>query len=277
MKKLTSMSILYFFIIIWTIIQLYPIIFMFINGIKTESQFVNNPWFVSFPVNLSKWVEVWKGGSIGVPIGRYFVNSLIVSIGSIIAITLTGMHCGYSLSHFRFPGKRIIYGIFLGAMAIPTHALLIPIFIMMGNLGLRNTYIGLIGVYTAFWLPFTVIVMTANFKSVPKEIIESAYIDGCSEIRVLWSIVMPLSKGIISGMAIINFIGTWSELLYTYLLMNKPQTRTLTVGLMSFKGEHITEWTQIFAGLSMASLPVIIVFLIFHRNITKGMTLGAFR
>ena len=163
------------------------------------------------------------------------------------------------------------------ALAIPIHATLIPVFHFLGSLGLRNNYFGLICVYTAFWLPFTITIMVAYFESFPRELEEAGRIDGCTDLGAFWHIVLPVSRGALASIAIINVVGIWSELLFAYVLMNKPEVRTLPVGIVSFRGQYEVAWNMIFAGLAIASIPTLIFFLVFQRQITKGMTMGAIK
>ena len=262
---------------LWAVVELYPIIFMIVNGLKSEAQYVQRPFSIPFPPDLSRILNVWNGGRMGIPISRYFLNSLIVTSLSLLSVSFVSITAGWSLARFQYPGKRVLQGLFTAALAVPVHATLIPVFIMLGRMGLRNSFPGIVAVYTAFWVPFSVIVLRAGFMNFPKELIESALIDGCTEFSSFSKIVVPLSMGSISSLAIVNGVGIWSELLYAFILMNQPTTRTLTVGLLAFKGEYIIEWTQIFAGLSIASVPIIVLFIFFQSKITKGMMLGAFK
>jgi raffinose/stachyose/melibiose transport system permease protein len=261
----------------WAIVQLYPVFYMFINGLKTEAGFAQSSFAVPLPPMFGQWAEVWRGGRAQIPVSTYFVNSVIVTAGGVLITTIVATMAAYSVAKYVYRGKRVVEALLIATLAIPIHATLLPVFVMLGEFGLRNSHFGLIAVYTAFWLPFTAVVMRATFYSFPNELIESARMDGAGELRILGQIVVPISTGAISSLAIVNAIGMWSELLYAFILMNQPRTRTLTVGLLSFKGEYIVQWTQIFAGLSIASLPMIVLFVFFQKNITKGMTVGAIK
>lgn len=261
----------------WAVVQLYPVFYMFINGLKTEAQFAQNSFSIPLRPVFEQWAEVWRGGRVAIPIATYFVNSVIVTAGGVLLTSVVATMAAYSVAKFRYRGKRVVEAFLLATLAIPIHATLVPVFVMLGEFGLRNSHVGLIFVYTAFWIPFTAIVMRATFFSFPNELIESARMDGAGEFRIFGQIVVPISRGALSSLAIVNGVGMWSELLYAFILMNRPETRTLTVGLLSFKGEYVVQWTQIFAGLSIASLPMIVLYIFFQKNITKGMTIGAIK
>jgi ABC-type glycerol-3-phosphate transport system permease component len=264
-------------LIFWAVVELFPILFMFFNSVKTNAEIMGSPFGLPAAPQLSNYVEAWRGGNLGVPIGRYFLNSLFVTSGTLVLLMFTGSLAAYALARYQFPGSKLAQRSLVWALAIPVHATLIPVFHFLGSLGLRNNYFGLIGVYTAFWLPFTIIVMRAYFESFPRELEEAARIDGCTDFGAFWRVVLPVSRGALASISIINVVGIWSELLFAYVLMNKPDVRTLPVGILSFRGEYQVAWNLIFAGLSIATMPTLLFFLVFQRQITKGMTMGAIR
>lgn len=261
----------------WAIIELFPIVFMFFNSVKTNAEIMRNPFGFPATPRFLNYVEAWQGGKLGVPIARYFLNSLFVTTGTLAMLMFTGSLAGYALARYKFPLAGLATASLVWALAIPIHATLIPVFHFLGSLGLRNNYFGLIGVYTAFWLPFTITIMVAYFESFPRALEEAARIDGCTDFGAFWRIVLPVSRGALASIAIINIVGIWSELLFAYVLMNKPEVRTLPVGIVSFRGQYEVAWNLIFAGLSIASIPTLVFFLVFQRQITKGMTMGAIK
>lgn len=264
-------------LILWAFAELFPILFMFFNSVKTNAEIIGSPFGLPARPRFLNYIEAWQGGSLGVPIGRYFLNSLFVTTGTLVLLMFTGSLAAYALARYRFPGSELAQRSLIWALAIPVHATLIPVFHFLGMLGLRNNYFGLIGVYTAFWLPFTIVVTRSYFESFPRELEEAARIDGCTDFGAFWRVVLPISRGALASISIINVVGIWSELLFAYVLMNKPEVRTLPVGILSFRGQYQVAWNLIFAGLSIASIPTLLFFLFFQRQITKGMTMGAIR
>jgi raffinose/stachyose/melibiose transport system permease protein len=271
------MWLLYAFLILWAIAELFPIIFMFVQALKTDAEVMGNPWGLPGQLRLDNFVRAWQGGQTKVPIGLYFGNSLAVTAGTLILLTLTGSLAGYALARFEFPGEGIARRALFFALAVPVHATLIPVFHFMGRLGLRNNVIGLILLYTAFWLPFMITVMRSYFISFPREIEEAALIDGCSKFGVFWRVVLPISRGAMASLSIVNVVGIWSELLFAFILMNKQNTRTLSAGMLAFRGQYSVEWSTTFAAFTIATVPTLLFFLFFQRQITKGMTMGAIR
>lgn len=264
-------------LVFWAAIELFPILFMFFNSVKTNAEIMSEPFGLPAAPRFMNYVEAWQGGKLGVPIARYFLNSLFVTAGTLAMLMFTGSLAGYALARYKFPLAALASASLIWALAIPIHATLIPVFHFLGSLGLRNNYFGLICVYTAFWLPFTITIMVAYFESFPRELEEAGRIDGCTEFGAFWHIVLPVSRGALASIAIINIVGIWSELLFAYVLMNKPEVRTLPVGIVSFRGQYEVAWNMVFAGLSIASIPTLIFFLVFQRQITKGMTMGAIK
>ncbi len=268
---------LFVVLVIWALVELFPIYYLFLNSVKSNSEIVNAPYAWPHKILFSNYVEAWAGGDLGVPIGRYFFNSLFITIGTTVLLMFTGSLAGYSLARYKFPGAGLARQSLLWALAIPVHAALIPVFLFLGELGLRNNYFGLMGVYAAFWMPFTIIVLKAYFESFPHELEDAAKIDGCSEFSAFIRVVLPVSKGALVSVTILNVIGIWSELLFAFILMNKSEMRTLPVGILAFRGQYQTDWSLIFAGLAIATIPTMIFYFLFQRQITKGMTMGAWK
>ena len=268
---------MYALLILWAVVELFPILFMFTQSLKTDAEIMGNIWALPSIPQFGNFARVWTGGDLGIPIGRYFVNSVVVTSGTLVLLTLTGSLAGYALARMKFPGAGFLQRSLIWALAVPVHATLIPVFQFMGQLGLRNNNLGLIALYTAFWLPFTILVMRSYFISFTRELEEAGLLDGCSELGVFFRIVIPISRGALASLSIVNVVGIWSELLFAFVLMNKPDTKTLTAGVMSFQGQYSVEWSTIFAGFALAAIPTLLFFLIFQRQITKGMTMGAIR
>ncbi len=280
MKNSRSFSLTYFliyvFLVFWAVVELFPIIFLFMTAMKTDEEIMKNILSLPSHPTFENFVLAWKG-NVGVPISRYFLNSVIVTVGTLLFLTFFGAMAGYGLAKYIFPGKSFLQRFLIFTLAVPTHATLIPVFHFLGNLGLRNNYLGLILVYTAFWLPFTILMLFSYFSSFPKDLEDAARIDGLSDMGTFWRIVVPVSKGALSSVSIVNFVGIWSELLFAFLIMNRESMKTITVGVLSFRGQYEVQWSFMFATMAIAVLPTLIFFLIFQRQITKGMLLGSFR
>ncbi len=272
-----TVLIMYGFLLFWAFAQLYPFFFLISNSLKQSSEILASPWTLPAVPQFGNYWTAWQGGNVGVPLGRYFLNSLIITTGSAGLVALIGALAAYALARFRFPGLTIANGGLFFILAVPVHAVLIPVFHLMGDLNLRNSYIGIIGLYGAFWLPFTILLLRAHFESFPGELIDAGRIDGCSELGAFFRIAVPVSKGAIFSVSIVNMITLWSELLFAFIILNNANMKTITVGVLAFQGQYATEWSSIFAAMSIATMPMVILFIIFQGQITKGFSMGAFR
>jgi raffinose/stachyose/melibiose transport system permease protein len=282
LMKVGSRLVLYALLSIWAVIQLYPIFWMFMTGFKTEKEFTLDP--LSFPgqVYLDNWVFAWQGGIAGAigdksqyTIPVFFRNSSIVTIPSLAALVLITSLAAYAIARYRFIGRRIAFGFFIAMLAVPMNSVIISVFILYAKLKLLNNFLGIIFIHIAFNISFAVILLVAYFKTFPQELIDAATIDGCGDFRVFSRIVMPISKGTISAVAIVDFIIIWNELLFASVL--NPKLPTLTVGALRWEGQHRTLWTPMIASLALAAIPTIVFYLVFHRNIIKGITTGAIK
>ncbi len=259
---------------------MYPIFFLLMNTFKTDTQILNTPFSLPTSFSLAPFVDVWTGDRTGMFFGRYFYNSVIVLAATLVLMLAISCLCGYAMARGHFPGNGTLHQALLLSLAVPAHALAIPLYFFVGSLGLRNSLFGLTLVYAALGAPFTIILMRAYFMHLPVELEEAARIDGCGRLGVFLRIVVPISRGPIAGMAIININWIWSELFYSLILMNKADVRTLPLAIALYKPAPMTVETVLglqYAAMAIATIPVLILFFLFQRQIASGMTMGAFK
>lgn len=262
----------------WLVVQVYPIVFLFVTSLKTDPQILNAPFSIPFPPQFSNYAAVIEGGRTNQSILVYFINSLVVTLGTLVLLLAVSSLAGYALARGRFPGSAATQQIFLLALAVPVHVLLIPIYFFFGELGLRNNLLGLILLYTTLGLPFTTILMRSYFVSFPRELEEAARIDGCGRFGTFWRIVLPISRGALASMAIINVGWVWSELFFGLVLLDKLGFRTLPLAIAAYKPSSMAQQTsvgELFAIMSLTVLPMILFYFVFQKQIRKGMTAGA--
>jgi raffinose/stachyose/melibiose transport system permease protein len=274
MAKKLGQGFIYFILFGWLLAVIFPIIYMFMSSFKSDEEIVNDPW--SFPdvLRFGNYIESLGSGSAN--LGIYFMNSVIVTAGTLILVIILSTLAGYALARYPFFGNNAIFKSMFILIAIPVHALLVPVFVMMENFDLVDSIWGLVLIYTTFQLPFSIIIMRSYFESVPKAIEESARMDGCNELRVFWLIAVPVAKGAIATLVIINMVTIWSELLFASVLLTSPDSRTLPVGIMNLAGGmYGTSQSLLFASLCIATLPMLVIYFIFQNQIQKGMTVGA--
>lgn len=225
---------------------------------------------------------------------RYFFNSLWVTFWSLLGTLAIASMAAYVLARFDFPGNRALYLFFISGMMIPAQLLLIPIFFQYSYLselgtqllqpfGLRfqlyDSHFGLILLYIALSLPFTILVLTGFFKSLPGELREAAIMDGCGEYRVFWHVMLPLAKPGLITAAIFNFLGIWNEYIFALVFVNTPENKTLPLGLasVSMQAQYRTDFGLLFAALVIVVLPTLLVYVVLQRQLTEGITAGALK
>lgn len=271
-----SNSSIHIILIVWGIIQVFPVIWLFYSSFKTTPEI--NRSILALPKSFYfgnynlKILETQNAYVL-----TYFKNSLIVTIITLILITAVSVLAAYAIAKVKFPGKNLVVLLMIGIMGIPIHSLMIPLYYLMAEFKLVNNYFGLILPYVAFFSPFSIIMLQAYFREFPDEIIDAAKIDGCNHVQTLRLVVMPVSMGAISTILVFNFIEIWNEFLFSLVMMKKNTAKTLPVGLESFIGKYTTDWGPMFAALVISIIPVIIFYVFFHKNIIKGLYAGSIK
>jgi raffinose/stachyose/melibiose transport system permease protein len=271
-KKLKwKRPLIYAVLIIFAIVNAYPIIWMAINSFKSEKEFATNQFGLPGTFVFENYISAWETANLGI----LFTNSLFVTITATLLTVLIGAIASYFLSRFNFKLNKAAYVFFIFGMLIPIHATLVPMFILMRNLGLLNMPITLIFPYIAFHLPITIFILTSFMKAFPKDIEESAIMDGCGIFRIFWSIILPMSRPALATVVILNFIYNWNEFSFALVLINDPALQTLPLGLASFAGQFTTNYGAQMAGLTMSMIPILAFYLLLEKEIVNGMTAGA--
>ncbi|MFD7287053.1 carbohydrate ABC transporter permease [Streptomyces sp. NPDC059863] len=201
---------------------------------------------------------------------RWFANSLIVSVVAVASNLLLGSLGGYAFARMRFAGSRVLLGLMLATMAIPFQLTMIPTFLVMKRLGLIDTLGALI--VPSLVTPFAVFLLRQFFLSLPRELEEAAWIDGCSRLRVLFRIVLPLSRPALSTVAVLTFLTTWNDLTWPLIAINHDTHYTLQLGLTTFQGQHHTQWSAVMAGNVITVLPVLLAFLFAQKSFIQSIT-----
>ena len=269
-------SIIQLILIFWGIFQLFPFIWLIYSSFKPSAEIKRH--ILSLPKYL--YLDNYNFSlfsSKGILFGTYYKNSLIIVIAVLLISTLISLFAAYAIAKIKFPGKNILLVIIIAMMGVPVHVVILPLYYYIAKLGLLSNYFGLILPYVAFNSPLAVVLLQAYFRGFPDEIIEAAKIDGCSNQRLFISIVVPISFGAISTVIILNFINIWNEFLISLVIMRNNEAKTLPVGLLGFKGVYDIDWGPMLAGLIIALLPVLLWYLIFHKNIIKGIVAGSIK
>jgi raffinose/stachyose/melibiose transport system permease protein len=270
-RKRLKQPIIYISLIIFSLINLYPIAWMVMNSFKSEKEFSLNPFFLPETWRWENYIEAWQTANLGV----YFFNSIFVAVLSVCLTVFIGALASYFLARFEFKMNKFVYVLFIFGLIIPIHATLVPMFILMQQLGLLNSRWTLLFPYIAFNLPITIFLLVSFMKAFSKEIEESAIMDGCGVFRIFWSIILPMSRPALATVTILNFINCWNEFSFALVLINDASLKTIPLGIANFAGQYNTNYTGQMAGLTMVILPTIIFYLFMEKNLVKGMTAGA--
>lgn len=255
----------------YALLTLYPLIWLFISSLKTNEEFFNRPFGLPSRLQWDNFAQAWKVANMGVA----FFNSAVVTVVSLVVLLLMGALAAYVLARFRFRGKTLIMGLFLLGMLIPVHSTLVPLFIMMRQMHLLDTYAALILPYVAFELPVAIFIVSAYMTSFPKEIEEAAFIDGSGYWGIFNRIMLPLSLPALSTVAILGFLRFWNDFAFPLVFISKASLKTLPLSLTVFADGYGTDYRLTLAALSMSVIPTIIIYLIFQEQIMKGMIAGS--
>jgi raffinose/stachyose/melibiose transport system permease protein len=267
--KLLSRALVWVVLTALAIIVIYPLLWMVFSSFKNNSEVFGNPW--GLPSEL-RWHNFVEAGNAGVV--RYFTNSVIVTSASIITTTLLSAWAAYGLVRVRIPlGGPVLLLLLGGLMLAPTVAL-VPLFGLLQQLHIYNSYWALIVLYTAFRIPFTTFLIRAYMVDLPPDVDEAAIIDGASRAQIFWRIIFPMCRPIIVSAALLQALFAWNEFVFALVFISDGQLKTLPVGLVDMQSRLLTNWPVQFAGLTMAALPMIVLFLIGQRQFLRGLTDG---
>ncbi|MCU6798287.1 MULTISPECIES: carbohydrate ABC transporter permease [Paenibacillus] len=257
--------------ILFTVVSLYPIFLMLLSSFKTNIEIFKNP--MAFP---KLWTfDAYRKLLDQLPYFDYFWNSVFVSVTSVALILISGALVSFYIARFNFKWNPALFFFFLLGMMIPVKLGIVPLFILMKTLGLMNTSFSLIFVYTAIGIPMSVLILVGFFRTLPKELEESGKIDGCSDLGILVKIIAPLMRPALGTVMIMNFITVWNDFFFPLIFIQDEVKKTIPVGMLTLFSEYSTDWSVLFAGLTLSSLPMIILFAVASKQFMEGMTAGA--
>lgn len=261
---------LYVLAVLAAVLAAYPFVFMLQTALKTSGEFLQSPLALPVPPHLDSLWTVF-----GSDFFRYFLNSVIASLVSVGLATVLGAMAAYPLALMNFRLNRWLYLLFIAGLMIPVHAIIIPVFVLNLQLGLYDSLYALIGPYIGFSLPITILILTEFFREVPREILDAASVDGAGHARRFWTIMVPLAKPALSTVAIYNLIFIWNEFIFALTLMSTNERATLPVGLRELFGQYSVNVPAVMMALTLASLPVLVFYLLAQERVIQGLTAGA--
>ena len=256
----------------WSVMVLVPFVWALLASLKTSREIFGSPWSLPEDYQWSNFADAWDKG-----VGQYLLNSIVVVTGGVLLTMLLGSMVAYVLARYEFPGNRVIYYLFAAGMMFPVFLAIVPLFFVVQNLGMLSTYQGLILVYTAYSLPFTVFFMHAFFRTLPSSVAEAAFVDGCSHSGVFFRVMVPMARPGLLSIGIFNVIGQFNQFVLPSFL--SPEKPVLAQGIATLLASQRYEgdWGALFAALTIAMVPVVIVYLIFYRQVQAGLTGGTLK
>ncbi|WP_432563914.1 carbohydrate ABC transporter permease [Kineococcus sp. SYSU DK003] len=260
---------------VWTLlgclalVVLYPLVWMALNGFKTNSELFGNPFALPTQWGLQHFVDAWQRG-----VSDYLATSLFVTVVSTVTTSLVSAWAAYGLTRLRVPLEGPLTAVVLaGLMLAPTVAL-IPLVQMFQRLGLYNSVWALVILYTAFRIPFTTFLIRSYMVSIPQDIDEAASIDGASHAYTFWRIILPLCKPIMASVVILHVLFAWNEYLFAMIFTSGAGSQTLPVGLTNLMARHGTDYPVVFAGMTIAAVPMVVLFFAGQRWFIRGLADG---
>lgn len=269
--EIIKRCLLYAFVAVLVIFSTYPFLYMVSTSLKSMEDFFINPFsIVPKSLNLTQYTAVFEMG-----LTQYFVNSIIIAVLAVALVVFISALASYPLSRMKFRLSGLLFLLFIGGMMIPVHATLIPIFTMSNNIGIYDTLLALLGPYIAFALPISIFIFIQFMKDIPMELEEAAKMDGANHWAIFSKVIFPNIMPAISTVVIYNFVHIWNEFIFALVLIQSPNKMTLPVGLQKFYGEFSVNVPGLMAALTLASLPLILIFILAQEKVVKGLSGGA--
>jgi N-acetylglucosamine transport system permease protein len=268
------------FLAAWALMVAVPLLWAFVSSFKDNREILQEPWGLPHALRWENFAHAWTRAHLG----GYFFNTVIVVGAGVFLTMLLGAMAAYVLARYDFPGNRLVYYLFVAGLALPVFLALVPLFFVVSNLGLINTYTGLILVYVAYSLPFTVFFLHSFFRTLPTSVAEAAIVDGASHTRLFFQIMLPMARPGLISVGIFNVLGQWNQFLLPTTLMQQtgpfdPAKKVISQALadLAVQQGYAGDWGALFAGLTLATIPVLAVYLVFQRQVQAGLTAGTIR
>jgi ABC-type glycerol-3-phosphate transport system permease component len=260
----------------WSSLTIFIFLWLLLSSLKTNVEVFASSWALpatplsAFATNFGRAWHLSK-------MGTYFGNSVTVTSLSVLLVVAISAPAAYALSRIQFFGNTFFSFYFIAGMGLPLQLILVPLFVLLSRLGLANSLQGLILAYVAVSVPFTILLLTGFFRTLPTELEDAAAIDGCSEFGVFWRVMLPLSAPGLLTAAILNFVIIWNEFLLALLIIKKDLLRTMPLGIyaLRYSMQYTANWSALFAGVVIVVVPNLLFYLIFSDRVTSGITLGS--
>jgi raffinose/stachyose/melibiose transport system permease protein len=261
-------------ILLWgyAAVALLPLLIMALGSLRTEHELADKPLGLPLHPAFENYARAWSQGGFS----TYFGNSIVVTLGSVLLGTGVSVLAAYPLARYRFPGRGLLTTYFLAGLMLPIRLGIVPVYYLLNSIGLIDSRIGLICVYAASGIPFSIFVLTAFFRQLPMELEEAARIDGAGELRLFGQIMVPMVRPALTTVALFQFIPLWNDFFFPLVLLEDDKY-TLPVGLTRFVAEFEAARAELYAGLVITTIPLVLLFLLATKQIVAGLTAGISR
>jgi len=249
-------------------VGLFPFLFMFVASFKTNEQFYASYWSPSWPLHLNNYVDAWK------QVQPYFITTIIVAVAAIVGTLVLSSMAGFVFARYFFPGRRFLFGMVAALLMVPSIASLIPLFVLMSDFDLLNTRIVLVLPQIAGNVVLATILIKTFTEGIPQEMFDAARVDGANGVRMFRSIMLPLSLPVLGTVALLTVINVWNDFFWPLLTVTQNDLRTVSVGLSFFQGQNVTSWGPLFAGYTLASIPLLLLFTFLSKYFLAGIQGG---
>ncbi len=267
-RRLAARAALLLALALGAVVVSVPFIYMVVTSLETTTQIGQlTPQFVPSPVEWSNYARVWRG----LPVGRFFVNSLVVAIAVTLGQVVTASLAAYAFARLRFPGRSVLFTLYLASLIIPFQVTLIPNYILIRLLGWHNTYQGLIAPFVSS--VFSTFLLRQFFLTIPTDLEEAARLDGAGHATIYARIIMPLARPALAAVVIFAFLNSWNNFLWPLVVVDSESLKTLPLGIVEFEGQFTVQWNLLMAGAALALIPVLVVYVLAQRWIVEGIAL----
>lgn len=258
-------------VLFFTLLSLFPLYFMLVSALKSKDDYLANKFNLPPQPILDNFRTAFAGEKFLIR----FANSTILTVGAVALSLLIACLAAYAFARMQFPGKRTLFNLMLSLMVVPPVVMVVPLFVTMARARMVNTYQGVILIYIGLLLPFSVYMMTNFFQTIPREIVEAARIDGCSTLGVFGRILMPLSAPAVITLIVVNALWVWNELLIALIFLQRDEMKTLMVGIASMRSRIYVDIPATMAGLFVATIPILVLYMFGQRYFIRGLIGGA--
>jgi len=270
-KKVTINVIIHLFLLTVAVTCLFPLFWMVSSSFKTQETIFKDISLIPHEFHFENYYLAWKEGGFG----KYFLNSVFYTASVVFGIVIISSMAAYAFSRLRFPGRNILFILFMAAMMIPLPGSFVPLYVLLNKLHLRNTQIGYILCLINVGLSTSIFLLKTFFDKMPPELEDAARIDGCSKFGIWWHMAMPLARPVLAVVIVFNALVVWNEYILALIIFDSKKYMPLQVALETFQGEFITKYPLLMAGLTITTIPIILIYLFMQKYIIKGVTQGA--